>query len=204
MTEKFLDRVYGDVSQDTSNDIYGAWAKTYEAEVSENGYATPGRVAKAMSAHISDAAAPVLDFGCGTGLSGLALQLAGFSTIDGMDPSAEMLEQARSKGTYRNLKQIEITDTAPIPKEQYAAIAAIGVIGTGAAPAETFDILLHALPKGGLLGVSLNDHALDEKIYEGAMCQWLDVGAARLLFKEYGDHLPARNIKSNVYIIEKT
>jgi len=203
MTEKFLDRVYGDVSQDTSNDIYGAWAKTYEAEVSENGYATPGRVAKAMSAYIPDAAAPVLDFGCGTGLSGLALQLAGFSNIDGMDPSAEMLEQAHSKGTYRNLKQIEITDTAPIPKEQYAAIAAIGVIGTGAAPAETFDILLHALPKGGILGVSLNDHALDEKIYEGAMCQWLDVGAARLLFKEYGDHLPARNIKSNVYIIEK-
>ena len=33
MTEKFLDHVYGDVSQDTSNDIYGAWAKTYEVKV---------------------------------------------------------------------------------------------------------------------------------------------------------------------------
>ncbi|MDF1668909.1 MAG: hypothetical protein P1U83_04780 [Roseovarius sp.] len=32
MTEKFLVRVYGDVTQDTSNDIYSAWAKTYEAK----------------------------------------------------------------------------------------------------------------------------------------------------------------------------
>ncbi|MCR9115216.1 MAG: methyltransferase type 11, partial [Rhodobacteraceae bacterium] len=39
--------------------------------------------------------------------------------------------------------------------------------------------------------------------YEGAMNQWLDCGAARLIFKEYGPHLPGQNLKSNVYIIEK-
>lgn len=203
MAEKFLDRVYDDVTPDTSNALYDAWAKTYEAEVGENGYATPGRVAEAMAAHVADKSAPILDFGCGTGLSGLALQLAGFSTVDGMDPSTEMLAVAREKGTYRTLTQIEIGDPAPIPQDSYAAITAIGVIGTGAAPASTFDVILNALPSGGLLGVSLNDHALKEKIYEGALCQWLDTGAARLLFKEFGPHLPARNIKSNVYIIEK-
>ena len=99
MTENFLDRAYTDVSTETSNEIYDAWAKTYEAEVAENGYATPARVAEAMAAHMSDKALPVLDFGCGTGLSGLALQLAGFNTLDGMDPSSEMLERAKGKGT---------------------------------------------------------------------------------------------------------
>lgn len=203
MTENFLDRAYADVTTDTSNDIYNAWAKTYEAEVAENGYATPARVAEALAKHVTDRAAPVLDFGCGTGLSGLALQLAGFSTLDGMDPSTEMLALARAKGTYRDLSLIDISDPAPIPEGIYPAITCIGVIGSGAAPASTFDIVLNALPKGGLLGVSLNDHALDEKLYERAMCSWLDCGAARLLFKDYGPHLPARDIKSNVYIIEK-
>lgn len=204
MTDKFLNRVYDAVTPETSNDLYDAWAASYDAEVGENGYATPGRVAEALAAHISDKSTPLLDFGCGTGLSGLALQLAGFTTLDGMDPSEEMLAVAREKGTYRDLIHIDITDPDPVPPDTYSAIAAIGAIGPGAAPASTFDILMRALPKGGMLGVSFNDHALEEKIYEGALCQWLDPGAARLLFKEHGDHLPGQNIKSNVYIIEKT
>jgi predicted TPR repeat methyltransferase len=203
MTENFLDCTYTDVTPETSNEIYNAWAKTYEAEVAENGYATPGRVAQAMASHVSDTSAPLLDFGCGTGLSGLALQLAGFNTLDGMDPSTEMLELAKAKGTYRNLTLIDIADPAPIPQDVYTAITCIGVIGSGAAPASTFDLVMNALPKGGLMGLSLNDHALEEKVYERAMMGWLDTGAARLLFKEDGPHLPARNIKYNVYIIEK-
>ncbi|WP_371223981.1 class I SAM-dependent DNA methyltransferase [Roseovarius sp. 2305UL8-3] len=203
MSEKFLDRIYQDASPDGGKDLYDVWAATYEAEVAENGYATPGRVAEALRAHVKDPSAPLLDFGCGTGLSGLALQLAGFTTIDGMDPSEEMLVRAREKGLYRSAIQIDPNDPEPIPAGAYSAITCIGVIGTGAAPASTFDLVMKALPKDGLLALSLNDHALAEKIYEAAMCSWLDCGAARLLFKEYGDHLPGQNMKSNVYIIEK-
>lgn len=203
MAEKFLGRVYDKMSPENSNALYDAWAKSYEAEISENGYATPSRVAEAMAAHAPDKSLPLLDFGCGTGLSGLALQLAGFTTLDGMDPSSEMLSIARDKTAYRELTLIDVTDPAPIQQDSYNLITAIGVIGTGAAPASTFDLLLKALPKGGLLGVSLNDHALNAKVYEAAMCQWLDSGAARLLFKKYGPHLPGQNLKSNVYIIEK-
>lgn len=203
MSEKFLGRVYDKATPEESRALYDAWAATYDAEIAENGYATPARVAEDLAAHVKDKSAPILDFGCGTGLSGLALQLQGFSTIDGMDPSGDMLAGAHDKKAYRTLTRIDPTDPTPIKAGQYATIAAIGVIGTGAAPASTFDILLKALPKGGLLGVSLNDHALAAKVYEAAMCNWLDAGAARLLSKTYGPHLPGQNIKSNVYIIEK-
>ena len=94
MAEKFLDRVYDKATPEEARALYDAWAETYEAEISENGYATPGRVAAAMAAHITDSSAPLLDFGCGTGLSGLALQLQGFTTIDGMDPAGDMLKIA--------------------------------------------------------------------------------------------------------------
>lgn len=204
MGKKFLDRVYGLLAPDQTQALYDAWADTYEDEIAENGYATPGRVAKAMADHISDKSTPLLDFGCGTGLSGVALQQAGFTAIDGMDPSNEMLTQANAKRCYRNLTRIDPADPAPIPEGTYAAITAIGVIGPGAAPASTFHVVLKGLSRGGRLGVSLNDHALSQKVYEAAMCQWLDCGAARLIFKKYGDHLPGQNIKSNVYIIEKS
>jgi len=204
MTNTFLDKAYGISAPEELRDMYDDWAASYDAEVAENGYATPGRVAKAMAKYADDLTAPILDYGCGTGVSGLALKLAGFSNIDGLDPSTEMLQGAKSKGVYRDLKGFELDDPAPIPQGTYALITCIGVIGTGAAPASTFDLVMRALPKGGKLGLSLNDHALADKSYEGAMNSWLDCGAARLLFKEYGPHLPERDINSNVYIIEKT
>lgn len=204
MGEKFLNRVYDARSPEEMQALYDAWAASYDAEIAENGYATPGRVAEALFRHLPRPDTPILDFGCGTGLSGLALKLAGFTVIDGMDPSPEMIDGARRKGVYRSLSVIDIADPAPVPKDSYRAITAIGVIGTGAAPAETLHVLLKALPAGGLLGVSLNDHALAERQYEAALNQWLDGGAARLLFKQYGPHLPGQNLNSNVYIIEKT
>lgn len=203
MTEKFFDKVYDVSSPEETQEMYGKWAASYDAEVADNGYATPPRVAKALAKFVPDRTTPILDFGCGTGLSGLALRQAGFAQIDGMDPNSEMLAQARTKQAYRNLIETDIADETPIPHDTYAAISAIGVIGTGAAPADVLHTLMKALPKGGLLGLSLNDHALADPSYERALGDWLDCGAALLLFKKYGAHLPGQNIKSNVYIVEK-
>lgn len=203
MQDSFFDKAYATADPDETRALYDAWAASYDAEIAANGYATPGRVADAMFRFHKSPEAPLLDYGCGTGLSGLALKLAGFTTIDGMDPSHEMLDGARRKAVYRTLTPIDLSDPEPIPASAYGAITCIGVIGTGAAPASTLDLVMHALPKGGLLGFSLNDHALADRQYEGALNGWLDCGAARLLFREHGPHLPGQNIKSTVYIIEK-
>ncbi len=201
MADTFLDKVYAARSEDDTRDIYDAWAASYEAEVSENGYATPGRCAAALATVTKDMNAPVLDFGCGTGLSGLALKLAGFGTIDGVDLSAEMLALADAKGIYRQTRQVT-GDTAVEPGA-YQTIAAIGVIGAGAAPISVLNDLMHALPKGGRLVFSFNDHTLEDPVHEACICEWTDCSAARLLFRERGDHLPGQNLKSNVYILEK-
>ena len=200
MTDRFLDKVYTARTADETRALYDDWSASYEAEVAENGYATPGRCAEALAQFMSGKNAPVLDFGCGTGLSGLALKLAGFTTIDGVDLSADMLAKAGGKKAYRALRQIGAD--SPIDGA-YEAIAAIGVIGAGAAPISTFDLIMNALPKGGKFVLSFNDHALADPMNEGRISDWCDSGAARLLFKEYGPHLPGLGMKSNVYVIEK-
>jgi predicted TPR repeat methyltransferase len=203
MGEKFLDRVYNARTADETRALYDDWSASYDAEVTENGYATPDRCAVALRAQIADPARPVLDFGCGTGLSGMALRRAGFTTLDGVDLSAEMLEGARAKGIYRSLSQIAPGAALDHVPGEYAAIAAIGVIGAGAAPISTFDVLMNGLARGGFLVLSFNDHALKDPANEGRVNEWLDCGAARLVFREHGPHLPARNITSTVYVIEK-
>jgi predicted TPR repeat methyltransferase len=203
MGDRFLDKVYDARSVDETRELYDAWAGSYDAEVRESGYITPRRCAEALAAHVPDPTAPVLDFGCGTGLSGQALAEAGFTTIDGLDPAAEMLEQARAKDVYRELRQIDPGEDPVESAGDYRAIAAIGVIGAGAAPVSVFDQIMHALPRQGQLVMSLNDHALQDRQYEGRISEWTDCGAARLLFREYGDHLPGEGLKANVYVIEK-
>ncbi|MEL7115443.1 MAG: methyltransferase domain-containing protein [Pseudomonadota bacterium] len=200
MKGKFLNDVYGVDTPEAARDLYDDWSTTYDAEIAENGYATPGRVAEALARHMSDRAQPVLDFGCGTGLSGLALRRAGFEVIDGCDLSAEMLKGADDKECYR--KTWQIAPGAGVPGG-YAAITATGVISVGAAPIETYDILLDALDPGGLLALSFNDHALAEPRFEGKLRARVEDGTTRLLFQEYGTHLPGINLKSNVYVIEK-
>lgn len=204
MGENFLDKVYEARTPEETRKVYDAWAKSYEAEVSENGYATPARCAAALAKRMKDKSAPILDFGCGTGLSGLALKMAGFETIDGVDLSPEMLAEARAKGVYRALTQIDAGAPLAHAPGTYAAISAIGVIGAGAAPAGVFDTIMSGLAPGGFFVFSFNDHTLEDRSYEGKLNDYLDCAAARLLFNEYGPHLPGLNMKSRVYVIEKT
>ncbi|WP_300018946.1 class I SAM-dependent methyltransferase [uncultured Roseobacter sp.] len=203
MTQKFLDKVYDARDADETRTLYNDWSASYDAEVGGQGYATPGRCADALARFMKDQTLPVLDFGCGTGLSGLALKLAGFATIDGVDLSEEMLAKARAKRLYRTLTVIEADAPLPVTPGDYAAIAAIGVIGAGAAPISVFDDLMNALAPGGFLVLSLNDHALQDRANEARLCEWIDCGAARLLFRESGPHLPGINLNSNVYVLEK-
>lgn len=203
MTKSFLDKAYGARDAASTRQLYDDWSATYEAEVGENGYATPGRCAAALADYMDDKSAPILDFGCGTGLSGLAFKLAGFTTIDGLDLSAEMLEVARAKGVYRNLDQIEADGKLAHTPGDYAAIAAVGVIGAGAAPLSVFDTLMYGLASGGKFVFSFNDHALEDPANVARINEWTDCGAARLLFHEHGEHLPGINLKSSVYVLEK-
>lgn len=203
MSKTYLDKVYEARDAASTRELYDKWAASYEAETSANGYATPGRCARALRRFTDDLSAPVLDFGCGTGLSGLALKLEGFEVIDGYDLSADMLREARAKNIYRTLEQIEADDPLPFAPGDYPTIAAIGVIGAGAAPISLLHTLIRSLTEGGKMVFSFNDHALQDPANEAGLCEWLDCGAARLLFREHGPHLPGIDLKSNVYVIEK-
>lgn len=208
MTKKFLTDVYdaggNDGDAEDVRAFYDAWAASYDAEIKDNGYATPGRCAAALAQFATDMSAPVLDFGCGTGLSGLALKLAGFSTIDGVDLSPDMLAVARDKKVYRHLRQIAAEENPIETPGSYGAIALIGVVGIGAAPVSVVDTMMAGLEPGGLLVLSLNDKVLGDPSYEGRLNEHVDCGAARLLFREFGDHLPGIDVKSIVYVLEKT
>lgn len=202
MTTTYLDKIYSADSADL-RPFYAQWAQSYDQEVGENGYVTPLRIAEALARHVKDLSIPILDYGCGTGVSGQAFQEVGFLTIDGVDISAEMLEVAAQKKIYRHL-EVFAPETGPNVKlGAYQIIAAVGVIGGGAAPLAILDKMMALLAPKGLLVFSFNDHTLEDPAYDGLVEDYVNQGQAVLHLKEYGDHLPKQKINSNIYILEK-
>ena len=203
MTSDFFDKVYRTTAQDAVETLYDEWAGTYDDDVTGNDYRTPGRVAAALAAHLPARDTPILDFACGTGLSGLALAQEGFSVIDGCDLSDPMLETARSLGIYRHLVKLAPDEAPEAAPGDYGAIAAIGALSPGAAPAHYLDILLARLAAGGLLALSYNDHTLAEPEYTSRLEQAIQTGTVAERFREHGDHLVKLGSKSTVYLLEK-
>lgn len=202
MTKTYLDKIYSTDSTDL-RPFYAQWAQSYDQEVGENGYITPLRIAEALARHVKDLSIPILDYGCGTGISGQAFQEAGFLTIDGVDISDEMLEFAAQKKIYRRL-EVFAPETGPDVKlGAYNIIAAVGVIGAGAAPLAVLDQIMALLAPKGLLVFSFNDHTLEDPAYDGRVENYVKQGQAALHLKDYGDHLPKQKINSNIYILEK-
>ena len=202
MAKSYLNDVYDGGTND-SRELYASWASTYDNEVQKNGYVTPERVAKALKDNVTNQSEVILDYGCGTGLSGSALQAVGFTNIDGLDVSQEMVTLAEKKSIYKKLTVFDPSTKIPVHADQYKIITAIGVIGAGAAPLEVFDNLFSLLPPSGLFAFSFNDHTLSDPNYEGKVNQCLSSGQAIILHKSYGNHLPKANLKSNIYILKK-
>ncbi len=182
--------------------VYDAWADSYDHDITGRGYRTPRRIARALRTRLEPAAA-ILDFGCGTGISGEALSLAGFGTIDGTDISERMLEMARGKNLYRKLWLGQPGET-PVQPGTYQAIVAAGVVSLGAAPPETFDRLMEALAPGGLLALSFNDPTIADGRYDARLDAWTARDRAEVVLREHGPHLDDLDMGADIIILRRS
>lgn len=201
--EKFLNQTYRLETQEETLAHYEAWADTYDEEITENNYAQPSRCASALAEFSTIDEINVLDIGCGSGLSGLALNDFGFKNIDGCDFSPSMLEKAKSTNVYQKLFLADINEELDIEEETYDAVCAVGVLAFAHVRTEALRQMLRVVKSKGLLVIGLNEHyweggSVGEKIRE------LSEGdEAELLFEEYGDHLPGADIGGWVAVLRK-
>ena len=201
--EQFLAKVYDLHSQEEVDSYYSEWAPSYDRELIDNGYRSPQRCAEALALFVP-LDRPVLDVGCGTGLSGKAMNGVGFTDLSGQDVNAEMVEVAGGLGVYRELRMVDVEDPFPFDPGTYDAMAAVGVIGAGAAPVSLLTEILSALAPGGHLVFSFNDHVLEDPAYTVVLDQALEAGVAEQVFCEYGPHIEKLGSGSNVYVLRRS
>ncbi len=204
MSDTPEDQLWTRHTVDETRKIYSDWAETYDSDIAGWGYATPARIAMALRRCGANVNKAVLDYGCGTGLCGLALKSVGFDVIDGTDITPEMLTKAEAREIYRALWLGEPGTLGHIGAGDYSAIAASGVISLGAAPPETLDLLVKAMAPGNLLAFSFNEATMADRAYTDRLDIATLAPDIEVVFEEDGPHLPAKNMTSTVYVLQRT
>jgi SAM-dependent methyltransferase len=149
-----LNRVYTARDPGELSQRYGEWVEQYDRDVMAMGYQTPGIVAGLMGRHVPASTGPVLDCGAGTGLVGLLLAGLGYRGLAAMDLSEPMLDVARSRGCYDDVRAGVLGEPLDYPDDRFAAVVAAGVFTAGHAPASAYEEIARVLRPGGIFVVS--------------------------------------------------
>ncbi len=130
-------------------EIYDGWAEDYERRILGNGYSTPAVATWFFGSYVGREDGPVLDAGAGTGITGAILAPLGYGDLVGLDVSPRMLELARNKGVYKDLRQMELGGPLDFPDDTFGAVVSTGVFAAGHAPPESFEELIRTTKPGG-------------------------------------------------------
>ena len=156
-----LEQVYAATTADELAAGYAAWAATYDGETAALGYALPFQITAWVARYVPAGEGPLLDAGCGTGLSGPTLKALGYDDIAGLDLSADMLAIAGSRQAYGELKQAELGGPLPWPDGHFRAFFSTGVFTISHAPAASLHELVRITRRGGHAIFTVRDIVLE-------------------------------------------
>lgn len=161
--------VYAAKSNRELEERYDEWACEYDRDLREEFHWIAPRTTVALFSKYVARSAKILDAGVGTGLVGECLIDAGYDDLHGIDLSVGMLDVARDKGFYRELRQMTLGEPLDFADDTFDAVISVGVFTTGHAPAHAFDELIRITRGGGYIFFSLKT-----ELHEAGFGRYLD------------------------------
>ena len=176
MTETGVARSYRAETLEEQQAAYDSWAKQYEIDLCAMGYRIPAVMAAVATRFISASAAPILDAGCGGGIQAEPLAMLGYGPITGIDLSEGMLEVARAKNIYGELRQMTLGEELDFPDDAFAAVISSGTITPHHAPPKSFEELIRVAKPGAPIIFSMRDDPAQEPEYPATVTALAEAG----------------------------
>ena len=200
---KVLDKVYTAKNHDDLMDAYKDWAADYDTDtVDRFGYVAHIASGQCLDRFLGDRDACILDAGCGTGLVGEVLDKLGYGTMDALDYSKEMLEEAERKGLYRKHIQADLSKPLEFGDDEYDAVVCTGTFTYGHVDASAFDELLRITKPGGVICFTIREGAYEEYGYRQRMIELEQVNAWELKEMRETDYLQKEGVKCKLCTYE--
>ena len=125
--EDFIDKVNANTADDRRY-LYAKCSTTHDKDVGKNSYTKSARTAEAYARDVTNLGTPVLNYGCGTGLSGAVLSNVGFRSLHSIDVSKETVAIANTKKLYQTLRVFDPESVTSVNTGEFGNITAIDVI----------------------------------------------------------------------------
>lgn len=183
-----VSKSYHAESVEEQQEAYDSWATKYEADLCAMGYRIPSMIAAAFVRYVPPGTSPVLDAGCGGGIQAEPLSMLGFESIVGIDLSEGMLDVARSKKIYAELKQATLGERLDFPNDYFGAIISSGTITPKHAPPHTFEELIRVAQTGAPIIFSMRDDPLQDPEYPAMLIRMENQGKWESVFKSASFH----------------
>lgn len=178
-TSTALAQVYAATTPEALTAAYQLWAESYDRETLELGYCLPFVIASWLARHVKPDVGPILDAGCGTGLSGPLLAALGYADICGIDISPNMLEAAKRRGGYSTLMEAELGKALPFDDGRFAAFISTGVFTVGHAPASSLTELARLLKSDGFGIFTIRDSIFESSGFNVVLDELVSQGVWR-------------------------
>ncbi len=148
-------------------DAYQCWAQEYDKDTTVHmGYVAPMLSSKMLDTCLESKQSEILDVGAGSGLVGQALKCLGYSRMDALDISPDMLEVAREKDVYENLYCASLAEPLAMEDNSYDAIICVGTFTFGHVNAHALDELTRITRPTGYLCFTVRDGIFQEYGFE--------------------------------------
>jgi predicted TPR repeat methyltransferase len=138
-------------------ELFDRYAARFDADLEGRlRYRTPSLLAALLeeAGVAPDASRRVLDLGCGTGLSGVALKPFA-RRLTGLDLSPRMLAEARKRGIYDALEEADLLSWLPAQRGRFDLVAAADVLNYLGDLAPALHAIAGALAEAGLAAFSI-------------------------------------------------
>jgi len=185
--QELLRRAYGLSSDEASQALYRDWAKTYDKTMLEGlHYQSPRLVAARLADLMPERGHAVLDIGCGTGLAGRELAALGYTVIDGIDISPEMMAVAREQGGYRDLVRADLNARLPLADGVYQGAICCGTFTSGHVRAPCLDEIMRVLAAGAPFAFTVKLEVWESFGFKDKLAQLEIAGAIAIVALDAG------------------
>ena len=142
----------------------------YNKDMVDWNYIAPQETVKVLKKYALNKNFKILDAGCGTGLVGIELKKYGYSNIEGIDFSQNMLDLV-PQSVYKKIEKIDLNNTLEFKDNTYDVVMCVGTFTYGHVKPHALDELIRITKSKGLICFTINEgiyeeYGFDDKIKE--------------------------------------
>lgn len=206
-SEALLARAYELSNDQETKALYRDWAQTYDETMLKGlSYLTPQKTAQLFSDYVAIKTCRILDVGSGTGLAGQMLAQLGYSKIDALDYSSEMLGVAKArthnkKPVYQNLIKADLNKPLSIAANTYEGMIATGVFTHAHVGANCLSELFRVLKPGSLFATTVHKDVWESAGFEKTVGELEAAGTIKTRYSKMGRYFETDKEPAGYYII---